>query len=418
MKILEYLTYAITVIFLLIIISYYFLLLVNMRKPAIVRKFSSISVIMPAHNEEKVIKYSIQSVLDADFEGRKQMIVVDDGSKDKTAEIASSFKSKIRLIKTNHSGKSASLNQALKIATGDVIVIVDADSCIHKNALKEIVLEVSRDNVVGASGVVRVKNRTKLLGMWMHIEQVYYSLIRLLFSKLNANINTPGPLSAYRRKELVAIGGFSTKGFAEDVDVAIRLLRKNYHIGYSEKAIADTYMPENFKGFFRQRLRFAKGTIDILKRHMKLNSSIIDIYTMPILLFSYIQAVIMGIFTLYQIFSGYFIYFLNKGIYFNIYVAKFLFEWLSIIGFVRWAWSVFSGQTPLTFITIVGIISSFLTYPLIILAIYKFDKKFDLWHLIPIMFMFPFWLLIMMIYAISVPEYFTKEQHNIWKKNE
>lgn len=419
MKILEYLSYAITVVFLLVILSYYALLFMKRKKSAITRKFSSISVIMPAHNEEKVISDSIQSVLNSGFNGKKQVIVVDDGSRDKTAEIALGFKQKgVRLIKTNHCGKSASINNALKIATGDVVVIVDADSCIHKDALKEIVIEVSRDNVAGASGVVRVKNRKKLLGMWMHIEQVHYSLIRLLFSKLNANINTPGPLSAYRRKELMEIGGFSTKGFAEDVDVAIRLIRKSYHIGYAEKAIADTYMPENFKGFFRQRLRFARGTIDILKRHMKMNSSIIDIYTMPILLFSYVQAVIMGMFTLYQIISGYFIYFVDKGVYFNIYAAKFFFEWFSLVGFVRWTWSVFSGQTPLTFITIVGIVSSFLTYPLMFLAIYRFDRKVDLWHIIPIMFMFPFWLLIMMVYAVSIPEYFNKEQHNIWKKNE
>ena len=419
MKILEYLSYVITVIFLLVIISYYLLLFLRRKKPAIVKRFSSITVIMPAHNEEKVIGDSIQSVLDAGFNGNKQIIVVDDGSRDKTAEIALSFKSKgVRLVKTNHCGKSASINKALEISKGDVIIIVDADSCIHKDALKEIVIEISRDNVVGASGVVRVKNRKKLLGMWMHIEQVYYSLIRLLFSKLNANINTPGPLSSYRRKELMEIGGFSTKGFAEDVDVAIRLIRKGYHIGYAERAIADTYMPENFKNFFRQRSRFARGTIDILKRHMRVNSSIIDIYTMPILLFSYVQAVIMGIFTLYQVISGYFTYFVDKGIYFNLYVVKFFFEWFSLIGFVRWLWSVFTGQTPLTFITIVGIISSFLTYPLIFLAICKFDKKVDLWHIIPIMFMFPFWLLIMMIYTASIPEYFNKEQHNIWKKNE
>ena len=419
MRVLEYISYIITVIFLLIVISYYALLLLKSKKPKIVKNYSSVSIIMPAHNEENVIGDSISSVLDADFNGRKEIIVVDDGSIDRTSEIASNFKTKgVKLIKTKHSGKSDSINKALKIANGEVIVIVDADSCIHKNAVNEIVLEVSRKNVIGACGVVRVKNRKKLLGMWMHIEQIYYSLIRLLLSKLYANINTPGPLSAYRKKELVEIGGFSTKGFAEDVDVAIRTIRKGYKIGYAENAISDTNMPENLKGFFRQRTRFARGTIDILKRHMKANSSIIDVYTMPILLFSYVQAVIMGIFTIYQLVNGYIIYFFSKGIYFNMTVLKFFFEWFSIVGLIRWMGSVFSGQTPLTFIVIVGIVSSFLSYPLMFLAIYKFDKKFDIWHLIPLMFMFPFWLLIMCIYTICLPEFFKENQYNIWKKNE
>ncbi|MBS3158007.1 glycosyltransferase family 2 protein [Candidatus Woesearchaeota archaeon] len=409
----------ITAFFLLIVLSYYYLLFLKVRKPEITEMFSSITVIMPAHNEEKVIMQSLHAVLSADFKGRKEILVVDDGSIDKTAEIVSSFKKKgVILIRTSHCGKSSSINKALKIAKGDVIAIVDADSCIHKDSLKEIVKELSRDNIAGASGVVRVKNRKRLLGMWMHIEQVYYSLIRLIFSKLNANINTPGPLSAYRKKALVEIGGFSTKGYAEDVDITIRLIRKGYQIGYAEDAIVDTYMPTDLKGFFRQRLRFARGTIDILKRHMRANTSMIDVYTMPILLFSYVQAVIMGVFTLYQIFSGYFTYFIAKGVYINFPVFKFFFEWFSIVGFIRWVISIINGQTELTIITAIGILSTLLSYPLYLVAIYKFDKKFDIWHLIPIMFMFPFWIMIMVIYAISIPEYFKRNQYNIWKKNE
>ncbi len=409
----------ITAFFLLVVLSYYYLLFLKVKKPKLKEKFSSITVIMPAHNEEKVIKQSLQAVISADFGGKKEIIVVDDGSIDKTANIVSTFKKEgVMLIRSKHCGKSSSINKALKIAEGDTIAIVDADSCIHKDSLKEIVKELSRDNIVGASGVVRVKNRKRLLGMWMHIEQVYYSLIRLIFSKLNANINTPGPLSAYRKKELIEIGGFSTKGYAEDVDITIRLIRKGYQIGYAEDAIVDTYMPTDLKGFFRQRLRFARGTIDILRRHMKANTSMIDVYTMPILLFSYVQAVIMGAFTSYQIFSGYFTYFVSKGIYLDFQVVKFFFEWFSIFGFIRWVISVFTGQTELTIITAIGILSTLLSYPLYFLAIYKFDKKFDLWHLIPITFMFPFWIMIMVIYAISIPEYFNKNQYNIWKKNE
>ena len=60
--------------------------------------------------------------------------------------------------------------------------------------------------------------------MWFHIEQLYNSLIRLLFSKINANVTTPGPLSVYRKKELMDAGGFSTEGFSEDVDITIRLI--------------------------------------------------------------------------------------------------------------------------------------------------------------------------------------------------
>ena len=126
----------------------------------------------------------------------------------------------------------------------------------------------------------------------------------------------------------------------------------------------------------------------------------------------------MGSLTIYQITSGYVKYFASQGIFMSFGVLKFFFEWFSIIGFVRWTYSVFSGQTELTVLAFVGIVSTLLSYPLFLFAILKFDRKFDLWHLIPFFFMFPFWLLIMVIYITYLPEYFRKRQYNIWKKNE
>lgn len=417
--ILENFPALITFVFLLVILSYYILLFIKPKKSKSEKSFSSITVMIPAHNEEEYIRECIDSVLAADFKGSKQIIVIDDGSKDNTLKIASEYKSKqVTVISTKHSGKAASLNRALKLAMGDLVAVVDGDSYIHKNALDEMALELGRKNVVGVCGVVKVRNRNKIFPMWSHIEQLYNSLMRSLFAKINANITTPGPLSMYRRKELMEIEGFSTEGFSEDVDVTIRLIRKGHKIGFAEKAISETNIPYDIKGFFRQRIRFARGLLNILKRHMQVNTTIIDIYTLPLFLFTYIQAVIMGSFTIYQIVSGYFQYFASQGIYLSLSVLKFFFEWFSIIGFVRWALSIFSGQTPLTFIASVGIISTLLTYPLFLFAIFKFDKKFDLWHLIPFFFMFPFWLLIMVIYILFLPEYFRKRQYNIWKKNE
>ena len=415
---LEHLPAIITFIFLLTVLSYYALIFIKKRKSKPVHKFSSITVIIPAHNEEKYIANAIESVLSADFNGKKQIIVVDDGSIDRTYEIASKFKKNgVRVIKTRHLGKSSSLNTALRYAKGDIIAVIDGDSYIQKDALRMLTKELERKDVVAATGIVKVKNRKKFICMWIHIEQLYNSLMRLLLSKIDANIVTPGPLSMYRRKELMQVGGFSTKGFSEDIDVTIRLIRKGYKIGFAEGAVAETNMPYDAKGFLRQRTRFARGILNIFKRHMQLNTTIIDLYTLPLFLFSYIQAVIMGSFTVYQIVSGYNTYFASKAIYFNLSVLKFFFEWFSIVGFVKWFAGILSGQIPLTFVAIVGIVATLLSYPLFFMAIIKFDRKFDLWHLIPIFFMFPFWLLIMVIYILMAPDYFRK-QYNIWKKNE
>ncbi len=419
MNLLEHLPTIITFLFLLIIFSYYVLIFIRVKKPKKEKSFSSLTVIVPAHNEERYIKECLDSVIQADFKGTKEIIVVDDGSKDKTTEIVTKyFQGKVKLIKKEHTGKSDSINKAISIAKGELIAIVDGDSYIQKDALQEIVGEVERKNVVAASCVVRVHNRKRFICMWVHIEQIYNSLIRYILTKINANVVTPGPLSVYRKKELLSVGGFSRKGFSEDIDVTIRLIRKGYKVGFAKKAISETNMPYKPKEFLRQRTRFARGMIDILKRHLSINKAIIDIYTLPLFLFSYIQAIIMGSLTIFQLSSGYYTYFISQGVYFNLHVAKFFFEWFSIIGFLRWGFEALSGQIPLTFITIIGIVSTCLTYPLYLFAILRYDKRIDIWHIIPLFFMFPFWLMIMIIYIICLPEYFRKKQINIWKKNE
>lgn len=417
MEFLELLSLAITSVFLLVILSYYVLFFIRVKKPEPSKKFSSISIIIPAHNEEDYIKEALESVIAADFDGSKEIIVVDDGSDDKTAEIASSF-SQVKLIQTAHSGKAASMNRALSEAKGELVAIVDGDSSISKNSLKELALEVARDNVAAACCPVKVKNRKNFICMWLHIAEIYFSLMRGLFSKINANITTPGPLSVYRKKELLSVGGFSTQGYSEDADVTIRLIRKGYKIGFCENASAETNMPKTAKGFFRQRARFARGLVNLLKKHLKLNKAAIDIYTLPMFLFTYVQSVIMGSLSVYQIISGYLTYFYSKGIYFNFLVLKFFFEWFSIVGFFRWMLSIAFGNTPLTLLAALGIISTLLTYPIYIFAIMKFDRKIDIWHIIPVFFMFPFWLVIMAIHIISLPEVFRKGQYNIWEKNE
>jgi len=412
----DYIPTIITFFFLLIILSYYFLIFVKSKKPEKEKIFSSITVIIPARNEEKYIGKCIESVLEADFDGEKEVIVIDDGSRDKTSEIVKKFP--VRLIRQKHSGKSASINKALPMAKGELVAIVDADSIIHKDSLKEVVKEVERKNVAAASCVIRVKNRRKFICMWVHIEQIYNSLVRHILSKVNANIVTPGPLSVYRKKELLDAGGFSTKGFSEDIDITIRLIRRGHRIGFARNALSETNMPYKPKEFLRQRTRFARGLINILKTHLRINKTIIDIYTIPIFLFSYIQAIIMGSFIIYQIFSGYIKYFISNGILFNFYVVRFFFEWFSIVGFVKWMIGAFIGQVPLNFVNIIGILSTLLSYPLFFYAIVRYDKKFDWWHIIPLFFMFPFWLLIMFIYILCIPEYFIEHQYNIWKKNE
>ena len=90
----------------------------------------------------------------------------------------------INLINKEHQGKSKSINTALKKAKGELIAIIDADSVIEKNSLQELTKTMTYQGFGGATGVVKVKNRDKFLGMWLHIEQLYNSLMRSIFVKM------------------------------------------------------------------------------------------------------------------------------------------------------------------------------------------------------------------------------------------
>jgi cellulose synthase/poly-beta-1,6-N-acetylglucosamine synthase-like glycosyltransferase len=379
------------------------------------QKYKKISILIPARNEARFIKDTIESALRAKFNGEKEIILIDDSSTDNTYKIAKKYPITILKTKT-HSGKALSLNLGLSRAKGDLIAVMDADSVIHEDALLHAYKYLKSKEIVGVTSTIKVKNRKNFLGMWLHIEQLYNSLLRSFFSKINANIVTPGPLSIYKKKALLNVGRFQTKGYSEDVDIAVKLIRTGKRIDVSEISIAETNMPVSIKGFIKQRTRFAKGWVHILKRHLQLNKTTIDLYSFPMVLFWFVQAVIMAIFISSQIFSGYITYFLSKGTIINFYVVNYFFEWFSIIGIVKWIYNIVIGNTVLDFFSFIGLITTLLSYPLYVLAILKYDKKIDLYHLLPLVFMFPYWFLIMIIYILNIGEWFSDYKLNKWEK--
>ncbi|MCF7865858.1 glycosyltransferase family 2 protein [Candidatus Woesearchaeota archaeon] len=410
----------ITTIFLIVIISYYILLFKKKKQKEKTNKiYDSISIIIPAHNEQRYIEKSINAAIKAKFKGKKQIIIINDGSTDNTKQILQNLEKKhnLKIIHQKHSGKAKSINKALKISTGKLIAIIDADSIIQEDALIKAIPYIKQKKVGIVCSTVKVANRKHPIGMYLHLEQLYNSLLRSLFTKMNVNIVAPGPLSIYDKQILQEMQGFSTKGYSEDVDIAIRYIKKGYTIEHAEESISETYMPLDAKGFFRQRSRFAKGWLNIFSKHLKMNKFLIEIYTLPLMLFSYFQAVIMGIITFYNIISGYITYFASKGIYMSTGVLEFLLDWISISGIIKWTIRIIQGQEPITAIIIITLLASLLVYPLYIIAILRYDKKIKIWHIIPILFFAPFWWIIMLIYIINLPEYFNKNQKNIWHKD-
>jgi len=178
----DFLYTTITTIFFIVVASYYVLLFLKIKKPDYHKKFHSITVIIPAHNEERYIAACIQSVQDAAFDGPKQILVVDDASRDATPQILKTIKGITVMTNRHHTGKSASMNKALQRATGDLVAIVDGDSTIQQDALVELARELTRERVAAAAAVVRVQNRKAFLCVSYYLEDslVSYSWFILL----------------------------------------------------------------------------------------------------------------------------------------------------------------------------------------------------------------------------------------------
>ncbi len=403
--------------FFAVVLSYYVLLFWKIAPKKREKNYHSITIIIPAHNEEKYIEASVRSALNADFPGQKEIIVVDDGSSDRTAVIVSSVEG-VECISTAHMGKAASVNMGIARARGELIAILDGDTEIRNDALLAMKAEVEKENVAAATGPIVVKNRSTHMLAWLHIETIYSSLLRLIMAKVNANVTAQGQFCIFRKDALMSIGGFSTVGFAEDVDIAIRLIRAGYHVGFAEDAVSSTNMPVCFKYLLFQRIRWVRGMINVLARHARMNSALIDIYTLPLMIFGYVQAVVMGAFTIYQIVGGYWQYFASKGQFFNSDVLGFLLDWTSITGVIKWSLGVFTGMTPLTPVNIAGILSTLLCYPLYVYAILKFDKKIDFWHVMALTFMAPYWWCVMFVQIGCLPFLLLNRQENIWHKND
>src|SRR5208283_3555598 len=179
----------------------------------------SVTVLIPAHNEESVIVQTITSVLLSDYDNI-HVIVVDDGSTDRTLELLHSNFGKndaVQIIHQVNRGKAAALNNALSHAKADIVVTIDADTEIEADAIRNLLRHFS-DPLIGAvAGNVKVGNRDRWLTRWQALEYITsQNMEKRAFDLLNCIPVVPGALSAWRAEAIVSGGGFTSDTVAED----------------------------------------------------------------------------------------------------------------------------------------------------------------------------------------------------------
>jgi cellulose synthase/poly-beta-1,6-N-acetylglucosamine synthase-like glycosyltransferase/peptidoglycan/xylan/chitin deacetylase (PgdA/CDA1 family) len=230
----------------------------------------TVSVIVPAYREELVIIRTVESLLAQGYEGL-DIIVVDDGSPDRTAEVcrhAFADRSDVRVFRKENGGKSSALNFGLAYVRGEIVVAMDADTLFPPGTIAALVAPLEQPRVGAVAGNAKVGNRLNLVTRWQAIEYVTsQNLDRRAFALLNCITVVPGAIGAWRRQLVREAGGFSDQTLAEDQDLTMTLLRQGWHIAYADKAVALTEAPDTLRALAKQRFRWCFGTLQCAWKH-------------------------------------------------------------------------------------------------------------------------------------------------------
>lgn len=233
-----------------------------------------VTVLIAAYNEEKVIARTLAS-LAASRHPVRELLVVDDGSSDRTAERVRAFAAqdpRVRVVSQHNTGKSGALNNGLRLATGDLVVTVDADTLVSPDTVGNLVRHFAADRTgrLGAvAGVVRVGNRDlNLLTRWQSLEYLtQISVERAAHDALGAITIVPGACAVWRRRAVLSVGGYSEDTLAEDCDLSLSLHRAGWRVTQDDAALAFTEAPATLDDLLKQRVRWTFGTLQAVTKH-------------------------------------------------------------------------------------------------------------------------------------------------------
>jgi cellulose synthase/poly-beta-1,6-N-acetylglucosamine synthase-like glycosyltransferase/spore germination protein YaaH/peptidoglycan/xylan/chitin deacetylase (PgdA/CDA1 family) len=233
----------------------------------------AVAILIPAYNEEKVIERTVRAALMSHYPNFR-VIVIDDGSTDKTYEVAKdSFADEIAagkvvvLTKTN-SGKAEALNYGLEFVTEEIFVGIDADTVIARDAVARLVPHFLDARIGAVAGNAKVGNRVNLWTRWQALEYITsQNFERRALNALGAVSVVPGAIGAWKTSAVREAGQYHVDTVAEDGDLTMALLENGYRVVYEDRALAWTEAPMNARGLMRQRFRWSFGILQAVFKH-------------------------------------------------------------------------------------------------------------------------------------------------------
>jgi cellulose synthase/poly-beta-1,6-N-acetylglucosamine synthase-like glycosyltransferase len=229
-----------------------------------------VTILIPAYNEQEVVLEAVHSALAQDYPDF-EVIAIDDGSTDLTTHLIASTSA--RLIRhPRNQGKAAALNTGLAAALGEIIVTCDSDSYLDPAAIRHLVEAMNEPGVGSVAGQVRLFHP---VGPLRHFQVLEYGYSQGLIKRAQCAtaatvLVAPGPVSAFRADLLRDLGGISSETLTEDFDLTLAVIGRGYRVVYEPRAIAYTEAPQTDGELRRQRIRWARGGIQVLRKHWHL----------------------------------------------------------------------------------------------------------------------------------------------------
>jgi peptidoglycan-N-acetylglucosamine deacetylase len=232
-----------------------------------------VAVLIPAYNEEPVIVRTIRSVLNSDYRNL-HVIVIDDGSQDRTAEVAAAAYAReiatgrLQVLTKRNAGKAAALNYALDRMNEEIYVGIDADTVIATDAISRLIPHFQDPSIGAIAGNAKVGNRLNLWTRWQALEYITsQNFERRALDLFHVVTVVPGAIGAWRTAPVKAAGGYPLNTVAEDADLTMSLLEQGYKVDYEDRSLAFTEAPVNARGLMRQRFRWSFGTLQAVWKH-------------------------------------------------------------------------------------------------------------------------------------------------------
>ena len=239
-------------------------------------RMKHISVLIPMHNEEKVLDTVLTALLECDYDAdRLEIIPINDNSTDKTREMLDEYHRKYEFIRPLHRncadrGKPVGLNDAMRMARGEIIIVFDADYRPARSMLKQIALAFEDPQVGAVMGRVIPYNTNKnMLTRLINLERSGgYQVDQQARYNLRTIPQYGGTVGGFRRDFLLSTGGFNPKVLAEDTELTYRLITNGWKVVYANSAECYEESPESWNVRGRQIRRWARGHNEVLFRYL------------------------------------------------------------------------------------------------------------------------------------------------------